>query len=188
MKRALMSLWIVGALMCVVSILLFTRSVDRDDQPKPTTESVPPASSRVHGAARLAPVEIAPQQPDQTDLLNLDPPAQNSPHAIAPDAEPPAAEAAPETESKSPATAEVIEAPLPAGVQSPAGPRDEFVTITSAVGVRNRPSASADIIGRAYAGARARLASRDSGWSQIVDPRFGKYRVGTVQRFGAIAQ
>ena len=123
MKRARMSLWIVGALMCVVSILLFTRSVDvfdRDDQPKPTTESVPPASSRVHGAARLAPVEIAPQQPDQTDLLNLDPPAQNSPHAIAPDAEPPAAEAAPETESKSPATAEVIEAPLPAGVQSPA--------------------------------------------------------------------
>jgi hypothetical protein len=155
--------------MCVVSILLFTRSVDvfdRDDQPKPTTESVPP----VHGAVRLAPVEIAPQQPDQTDLLNLDPPAQNSPHAIAPDAEPPAAEAAPETESKSPATAEAIEAPLPAGVQSPAAPKDEFVTITSAVSVRNRPSASADIIGRAYAGARARLASRDSGWSQIVDP------------------
>jgi hypothetical protein len=172
MKRALMSLWIVGALMCVVSILLFTRSVDvfdRDDQPKPTTESVPP----VHGAVRLAPVEIAPQQPDQTDLLNLDPPAQNSPHAIAPDAEPPAAEAAPETESKSPATAEAIEAPLPAGVQSPAAPKDEFVTITSAVSVRNRPSASADIIGRAYAGARARLASRDSGWSQIVDPASG---------------
>jgi uncharacterized protein YgiM (DUF1202 family) len=39
--------------------------------------------------------------------------------------------------------------------------------------VRNGPSASADIIGRAYAGARARVASRDAGWAQIVDPASG---------------
>ena len=47
------------------------------------------------------------------------------------------------------------------------------MTITSAAGVHNGPSAAADIIGRAYAGARARVASRDAGWAQIVDPASG---------------
>jgi uncharacterized protein YraI len=47
------------------------------------------------------------------------------------------------------------------------------VKITSAVSVRNGPSASADIIGKAYAGARARITSRHSDWSQIVDPASG---------------
>jgi hypothetical protein len=122
MKRARGLLWVVGALMCVVSILLFTRLidvVDRDDQPKPISESMAPAPPPAQEAARLAPAEIAPQQPDQLDVLDLDPPAQNSPHAIAPDAEPPAAEASPATETESPATAEAIEVPSPVEVPSP---------------------------------------------------------------------
>jgi uncharacterized protein YgiM (DUF1202 family) len=168
MKRARVLLWVVGAVMCVVSILLFTHVIDvfnRADQPKRITESVAPTSPPIQEASRLASVEIAPQQPDQLDVL--DPPAQSSHHAIAPDLEPPVADASPATESKNPATADAIEVP------SPTAPNDEFVTITSTVSIRNGPSASADIIGRAYAGARARVASRDSGWLQIVDSASG---------------
>src|SRR5262245_63516352 len=45
--------------------------------------------------------------------------------------------------------------------------------ITSAASLHDGPSASAHLIGRAYAGARARVASRDAGWAQIVDPASG---------------
>jgi len=170
MKRARVLLWVIGVLMCVISILLFTRRIDvfdRDDQPKPTNLSEAPPSPPAKEAARLAPTEIAPQQPDQVDVLHLDSPAQNSPHAITPDTEPPAASASPATETKSPATAD------PTEVSPTQAPKDEFVTITETVTIRNGPSASAEVIGRAHAGARARVASHDSNWSQIVDPASG---------------
>ena len=199
MKRARILLWVIGAVMCVVSVLLFTRLsdvFDRVDQPKllsapdaPASSPVQeaggvapaeitpqqldaPASSPVQEAGGVAPAEITPQQPDELDVLYLDPPAQNSRHAIAPDAELPAAEASPAIKAESPAT-QAVEIPSPVEVPTSAAPKDEFVTITSAASVRNGPSASADIIGRAHAGARARVASRDSGWSQIVDPASG---------------
>jgi Bacterial SH3 domain len=200
MKWARVLLWGIGAEMCVISILIFTRPIDvfdRVDQPKPLSEtegtrvfscsgSQSSRSSKnrtaaagatrgfsCSGSPHLVPAGIEPQQQDQLDELHLDPPAQNSPHAIAPGAEPAAAETAPATQSESPATAEAIEVPSPVESPSPAAPKDEFVTITSAAGVHNGPSASADIIGRAYAGARARVASRDAGWAQIVDPASG---------------
>ena len=118
MKRARVLLWVIGVLMCVISILLFTSRIDvfdRDDQPKPTNLSEAPQSSPAKEAARLAPTEIAPQRPDQLDVLHLDSPAQNSPHAIAP-----AAVASPATETKSSAIADPIEAP------STAAPKDEL--------------------------------------------------------------
>ena len=199
MKRARILLWVIGAVMCVVSVQLFTRPIDvfdRVGQPKPLSETEAPASSPVQEAGGVAPAEITPQQPeapasspvqeaggvapaeitpqqpDELDVLYLDPPAQNSRHAIAPEAEPPAAEASPAIKTESPAT-QALEIPSPVEVPTSAAPKDEFVTITSAASVRNGPSASADIIGRAQAGARARVASRDSGWSQIVDPASG---------------
>jgi SH3-like domain-containing protein len=52
-------------------------------------------------------------------------------------------------------------------------PRDELVTITSAAIIRSGPSSSADIIGRAHAGAKARVTTTESGWTQIVDPASG---------------
>ena len=175
MKRARILLWVIGAVMCVVSVLLFTRLsdvFDRVDQPKLLSAPDAPASSPVQEAGGVAPAEITPQQPDELDVLYLDPPAQNSRHAIAPEAEPPAAEASPAIKTESPAT-QAVEIPSPVEVPTSAAPKDEFVTITSAASVRNGPSASADMIGRAHAGARARVASRDSGWSQIVDPASG---------------
>jgi hypothetical protein len=69
---------------------------------------------------------------------------------------------------QTPSTAEVTEAPSHPGLG------DQLMKITSAVSIRNGPSASADIIGMAHAGTVARVASRDSGWTQIVDPSSGR--------------
>lgn len=168
MKRARVLLWALGALMC--GILLFARLIDvldRDDPPERISQSVAPTSPHVQEAARLAATEVASQQPAQPDVLHLDPSAQNSSHAIVPKTEQPAASASPATETKSQAAADPIE------VSPTQAPKDEFVMLTATATIRNGPSDSADIIGRAHAGARARVASRDSGWSQIVDPASG---------------
>jgi uncharacterized protein YgiM (DUF1202 family) len=46
----------------------------------------------------------------------------------------------------------------------------ELLKINSATNIRSGPSASAEIIGIAHAGAEVQVASRDSGWVQIIDP------------------
>ena len=224
MKLARALLWAVGAVMCVVGILLFTQPIDVFDHvdqlkiltetetsasspvlvaphlnpaevaaeqpevpPSPPLEGVlrraseeiaqqqaeSPAVSPVQEAPPVAPARIASQQQDRLNELHLDPPAQNSPHAIVPDATPAIVGTGPAAESESSPAAEAIEVPSPAESPSPVAPKDEFVMITSAASLRDGPSASAHVIGRAYAGARARVASRDAGWAQIVDPASG---------------
>jgi len=171
MKRVRV-MWAIGALMCVVSILLLARPIDvfdRDDQAKPISQSAAPTSPPTQETTPLAETEIALQPPVQLGVPHLDAPAQNSPHAILPDAESPAVSSSPTTETKSPATADAI--PV---APSQAPKKDEFVMLIETATIRNGPSDSADIIGRAHPGARARVASRDSNWSQIVDPASGK--------------
>jgi hypothetical protein len=97
----------------------------------------------VQGALPLAPAGIE----DQLNELHLNPPVQNSPHAIVPDAKA-TPEIAPAAESEGSATAEAIEVPSAVEGPSPAAPKDKLVTITSAASVRNGPSESADVIGR----------------------------------------
>lgn len=46
----------------------------------------------------------------------------------------------------------------------------ELLKVNSAANIRSGPSASAEIIGIAHTGAEVRVASRDSGWVQIIDP------------------
>ena len=46
----------------------------------------------------------------------------------------------------------------------------EILKVNSATNIRGGPSASAEIIGIAPAGAGVQVASRDSGWVQIIDP------------------
>ena len=75
MKRARVLLWVIGALMCVISILLFTRLTDvfdHDDQPKRISQSVAPTSPPVQRATPLAATEVASQQPAQPDVLHLE--------------------------------------------------------------------------------------------------------------------
>jgi hypothetical protein len=81
-----------------------------------------------------------------------------------------AVESSPSAQLKdqSSATAEVTEARRDPRLEG------QLFKIISAVRIRNAPSASADIIGMAYAATVAHVASRDSGWTQIVDPSSGK--------------
>ena len=46
----------------------------------------------------------------------------------------------------------------------------ELLKVNSAANIRSGPSPLADIIGIAHAGVEVRVASRDSGWVQIIDP------------------
>ena len=46
----------------------------------------------------------------------------------------------------------------------------ELLKVNSAANIRSGPSASAEIIGIAYAGAEVQVALRNSGWVQISDP------------------
>jgi hypothetical protein len=133
----------------------------------------PPPVSPVQGAPLAAPADIASQQQDAPDQLYLSPPAQNSPHAILPDAKPVTATSETAAAREAPASAEATELPSAVENPSPDAPKDEFVMIISSASLRDGPSATAHLIGRAYAGARARVASRDSGWAEIVDPASG---------------
>ena len=134
----------------------------------------------------------------ESDKIDLAQPEQESVHAIVPDAPLPTPQAtAPTAEAPTPqageSSAEVPtpQSPAPSGTPSLASPetsqtgpqspndqsptivKDQLVTITSAATVRDGPSSSAKIIGRAYAGAMARVAATDSGWAQVVDPASG---------------
>jgi hypothetical protein len=49
-------------------------------------------------------------------------------------------------------------------------PAIELLNVNAAANIRSGPSASAEIIGIAHVGAEVQVASRDSGWVQIIDP------------------
>jgi hypothetical protein len=57
---------------------------------------------------------------------------------------------------------------------APEATAEERVRVTLAASIHTRPSNSADIVGAAYPGAEAVVASRESDWVQIVDPVSGK--------------
>src|SRR4029079_10633301 len=190
MKPAQIGLWAVGAAMCAISIGFLFDDIGRGGHQTPIGE----APSRSAPAQELVAL-VTPEspQPDQPNVL--DPVAQDSSHAIVPDtpqvtAPSPAAEAtaqsadlptsqvtAPSADfgvKEEPPITGQPSAPADASrVPPPTMPKDERVTITSAAILRNGPSSSADIIGRAHAGAKARVAATDSGWAQIVDPASG---------------
>jgi len=191
MKPAQIGLWAVGAAMCAISIGFLFDDIGRGGHQTPIGE----APSRSAPAQELVAL-ITPEspQPDQPNVL--DPVAQDSSHAIVPDTpqvtapSPPAEANAPSADlptsqatapSPEPAVKEVSppitsqpSAPAkPSGDPSATMPRDELVTITSAAIIRSGPSSSADIIGRAHTGAKARVATTESAWTQIVDPASG---------------
>jgi uncharacterized protein YgiM (DUF1202 family) len=190
MKPAQIGLWAVGAAMCAISIGFLFDDFGRGNHPSPIGEA---ASNSAPAQELAASVTAETSQPDELDVL--DPAAQDSSHAIVPDtpqvtAPSPAAEAtapsadlptsqvtAPSADfgvKEEPPITSQPSAPADASrVPPPTMPKDERVTITSAAILRNGPSSSADIIGRAHAGAKARVAATDSGWAQIVDPASG---------------
>jgi SH3 domain-containing protein len=93
-----------------------------------------------------------------------------SPHAIVPDETPRQAPAnssvpPPETETTK-AQSEADQGLSPGSSQEP----EEQLSVTSETSIRSGPSDSAQLIGRAHAGATLRVKSREAGWVQFVDP------------------
>src|SRR5262249_56740413 len=74
---------------------------------------------------------------------------------------------APQTENKKSLwQADQESAPKPGSSQQP----EEQLRVMSETSIRSGPSDSAQLIGRAHAGATLRVKSRESGWVQFVDP------------------
>jgi SH3-like domain-containing protein len=87
-----------------------------------------------------------------TPWTKIDPAAQNSPHAIVPEAATPAPTA-------------------PAASVAEQVPNEvEHVRVTEPANIRDGPSASTTLLGTAQAGATAQVVSRQEEWVQIIDP------------------
>ena len=123
-------------------------------------------------AFAVSPPKQATATPIQPDLQPIASAAAQSPHAIIPDATLPQASAnspapPPQTENtKSLSQADQESAPKPGSSQQP----EEQLRVTSETSIRSGPSDSAQLIGRAHAGATLRVKSREAGWVQFVDP------------------
>lgn len=181
--RTHQTLWLVGAAVLAISTLIFVDALS----PRIGREFASKVNNR--SASDTAPQHQLLSPGSDPPAFPAAPPRAQSAHAIDPEqrqvqtSQPlsPAtsgqqaatmesstsAQLSAQLKYQSPAAAEVTEAPSP-------GLGDQLLKITSAVSIRNGPSASADIIGMAYAGTVARVASRDSGWTQIVDPSSGR--------------
>ena len=87
-----------------------------------------------------------------TPWTRIDPAAQNSPHAIAPE--------------------QTIPAPTapPASVAGQVPNEVEHVRVTEPANIRDGPSASTTLLGTAQPGATAQVVSRQEEWVQIIDP------------------
>jgi hypothetical protein len=99
--------------------------------------------------------------------------AVQSPHAITPDETPrPAPEGSPTTPPQIQTTDNIklpSEAEQDSVLVSSQDPGEQF-SVTQETGIRSGPSASAQLIGRAHAGATLRIKSREAGWVQFAIP------------------
>ena len=105
------------------------------------------------------PTLVEQDKPNLDQLQPINPAAEQSRHAIVPDQPPPAIAARSESPSK------------PAQVPPEIGPTPgDRLQVKSEASIRSGPSASAQIVGTAHAGAKLQVQSRDAEWVQFVDP------------------
>jgi Bacterial SH3 domain len=133
-------------------------------------------SNRVaqHGKASQFPATQTVTLSIEPQLLPIASGAARSPHAITPDETPqgPAANAPvpPQTQ-----VTDITKPPSDADQNLASGSRpnqepEKQLSVTSETIIRNGPSDSAEMIGRAHAGATLRVKSSEAGWVQFVDP------------------
>jgi len=134
MKRALLALWLIGA-------IVYTTN-----------------------GASAQPVETASIQSEQAEVHSV---IVDTPQVIS------LQHASPEAWDTLPSSVQLDEQ-LPATGQAAQTSPDlneiELLKVNSVANIRSGASASAEIIGIAHAGAEVQVASRDSGWVQIIDP------------------
>jgi len=140
MKRAPLALWLIGVIIYTTNGVYTTNG------------------------ASAQPVETAPIQSEQVEVHSV---VVDTPQVIS------LSQASPEAWNTLPSSVPLNEQ-LPATGQAaqtnPELNEIELLKVNSAANIRSGPSTSAEIIGIAYAGAEVQVASRDSGWVQIIDP------------------
>jgi uncharacterized protein YraI len=171
MKR--LQIWLVGAAIYTISTLLLTSSIwfKDDNDSKPTANDVTSALPAYPQIATVELAKTAPPQPEQFEPIN--PAAADKPHAITVEQAPSAAPALANLPSPVPAQEQPPQTEARQAAANSIPNQAEQLRVTSAASIRNGPSASADVIGTAFAGARVQVAARDSSWTQIVDPSSG---------------
>jgi len=191
-NRPYKALWLAGAAILAISTLILVNTLS------PRTGGEVASGMNNQLASDPAPQNhVSSRQPDSDPLVHpAAPRPAQSVHAIDPEAsaaqsshsqvqitQKPAPlstvasegqaadmESSPSAQLTDESSAPVEEAEAP----SHPGLGDQRSKLVSAATIRNGPSASADIIGTVYAGAEVRVASRNSGWVQIVDPSSGR--------------
>jgi len=185
--RTHQTLWLVGAAVFAISTLILVDSISPRMGGEFASESASDTPPQHHMSSRqpgsdLPDLPVAPPRAQSVHAIDpgasatpssesqLQPNQNPAPLSVTSGRQVAAVESSPSAQLKDqrPATAEVTEAPSHPELG------DQLFKITSAVSIRSSPAASADIIGMAYAGTMARVASRSSGWTQIVDPSSGK--------------
>ena len=161
--RTHQTLWLVGAAVLAISTLIFVDALS----PRIGREFASKVNNR--SASDTAPQHQLLSPGSDPPAFPAAPPRAQSAHAIDPEQR-----QVQTSQPLSPATSGQQAATMESSTSAQLKYGDQLLKITSAVSIRNGPSASADIIGIAYAGTVARVASRDSGWTQIVDPSSGR--------------
>jgi uncharacterized protein YgiM (DUF1202 family) len=134
MKRAVLALWLLGA-------IVYTTN-----------------------GASAQPVETASIQSEQVGVHSV---VVDTPQVIS------LSYASPEAWDTLPSSVQLDEKRPASGLVAQTSPdlnEIELLKVNSAANIRSGPSASAEIIGIAHAGAEVQAASRESGWVQIIDP------------------
>jgi uncharacterized protein YraI len=173
MNRVMLSFWVAGGVLYLVSTLHFTNAINPfgDGELKPIAKDQGPPPSPIPSVARVESTESAPAGSVQVEAIN--PALADRPHAISP--EEPSSEAPTATNSPSPVQQEQQPPAAAEETSTVSSPEVvEMLRVTSAASIRSGPSASAEVIGTARAGAEVRVAARNSGWVQFVDPASGK--------------
>ena len=149
MNQLLVVLYLIAGTWYVVSTNL------KSDQ-----NGIPPSKESAPAPTLVGQDKIHPTGSNQPELQPINPGAEQSGHAIVPDQSPAVLAAGAKASSQS------VEAPRPEIGPTPG----DRLQVKSEASIRSGPSASAQVIGTAHAGAGLRVQSRDAEWVQFVDP------------------
>jgi len=168
MKQVLTSLWIIGAVLYLISTLLFTNAINLvgNDEPRVGQQQQAKHQDESRAAPDRSLAQPVPKKSAQQDSPQLDPThqAEDRLHAISPDQ--------PSSDSRVAEDSLQVEQKQSVAA-APPQPMEEVLTVTWPASIRNGPSASAEVIGTAHAGAELHVTARNAGWVQFTDPVSG---------------
>jgi hypothetical protein len=162
-KHLLATLWLTGAVVYLISTLLFTNVVGlfgEDDQAGLNSKQASPLPEPMEPKVPTADPLMVPSPGTLTSVTAT----AGRPHAISPNqpsSEPPPRNETPETTSMA----------SPSAVAEP--PTTATLKLKSTANIRSGPSTSAKIIGTAAVGSELRVTAREADWVQFIDPSSG---------------